>query len=268
AALFSRIEEWQDRLCLELHRRHPARASLVRDVLRGSGALGAKLRRIWPGLALISCWADGAASLGLPAVRELFPGVEVQPKGLLATEGVVSFPLVGQPAPVLAIRSHFFEFEETTGTMKLAHEVDIGGRYTVVMTTGGGLYRYPLRDEVEIVGRFRQCPLLRFIGKADCVSDLVGEKLAEAFVRSVLDRVFDSRRWTPRFVILVPVLDRPPRYVLYLQGPSASDVEGLARQLQAGLEENPHYRYAVDLGQLAPAEVRLLPETVRAWEVY
>ena len=88
------------------------------------------------------------------------------------------------------------------------------------MTTAGGLYRYHLRDEIEIVGFHHQCPLLRFLGKCDQISDLVGEKLAEPHVRAVLERLPVLSRLAPRFTLLVPALDRPPRYRLYLQGPS------------------------------------------------
>jgi hypothetical protein len=39
--------------------------------------------------------------------------------------------------------------------------------------------------------------------------------------------------------------------------------------LEAGLRENPHYAYAVRLGQLAPAEVEVLdPDGEPAWHVY
>ena len=76
----------------------------------------------------------------------------------------------------------------------------------MVLTTGGGLYRYRLRDEVEITGFSAECPLLRFLGKADRVVDLVGEKLAESHVRSVLERVFARHRCTATFALLVPVL--------------------------------------------------------------
>ena len=149
----------------------------------------------------------------LPALRELFPGVEIQPKGLLATEGFVSFPLGDRPGAALALRCHFFEFEELGGNARcrLAHELDRGGRYRVVLTTAGGLYRYQLRDEVEVVGFLRQCPLLRFLGKGDATSDLVGEKLAEPHVRAVLDRLFAAQSLQPPFALLVPVLDRPAR---------------------------------------------------------
>ena len=124
---------------------------------------------------------------------------------------------------------------------KLAHELDRGGRYWVLVTTAGGLYRYHLRDEVEIVGFHHQCPLLRFLGKCDHGSDLVGEKLAEPHVRSVLERMpvlsrlrRVSRCWSPRS-------DRRRRYRLYLQGPSLDTcthwLQELCDELQSGLKK-------------------------------
>jgi GH3 auxin-responsive promoter len=288
-ALFSRFEEWQDRLCADIALGSPRppvplcdrlaprwkpdanRAAALASIFRSGAATPEKLRRAWPGLSLISCWADAGAARFLPELRSLFPGVEVQPKGLLATEGVVSLPLVGREGAALAIRSHFFEFEETEspdGCFRLAHELDRGGRYWVVLTTGGGLYRYQLRDEVEVVGFFRRCPLLRFLGKSDRVSDLVGEKLAEAHVQTVLDRLFAAARQQPSFALLVPVLGRPPRYRLYVQGP-VCDPARLTAGIQTGLEENPYYRHAVAFGQLAPAELCVLgSDGPPAWSIY
>ena len=106
---------------------------------------------------------------------QLFPQVEIQPKGLLATEAIVSIPLLDSPAPALAVRSHFFEFAAVdfvgggivdSRRPRLAHELECGGRYQILVTTAGGLYRYCLGDEVEVVGSSDQCPLLRFLGAA------------------------------------------------------------------------------------------------------
>jgi hypothetical protein len=261
----------------------PERLNFVADVLEESAELSVKLRKIWPRLALISCWTDAAAALVVPEIRTLFPAVEIQPKGLLATEGCVSFPLVDRPGSVLAVRSHFFEFEpagdgDQTNTaardILLAHELEAGHRYRVVITTSGGLYRYQMNDAVEVVDFENECPLIRFLGKSDRVCDLVGEKLGEAHVRSVLQNAFATAEIAPNFAILVPdIAERPFRYRLYLELAGAERVraraERLARALELGLGENPHYRYAVGLGQLGPAEVRLLespPGT--AWPVY
>ena len=98
------------------------------------------------------------------SLHRLLGDVEIQPKGLLATEGIISLPLWECPAPALAARSHFFEFAELDAQSdparrgafprrpRLAHEVELGGRYRVALTTAGGLYRYLLGDEVQVVG--------------------------------------------------------------------------------------------------------------------
>jgi hypothetical protein len=295
-ALLAPLELWGERLCRDLHdgtlrppspvppevaarltlgRPDRRRAGAVQAALDSGRSLAEKLRRLWPRLALISCWADAAVARGLDELRALFPSVEMQPKGLLATEGCVTVPLLDCPAPALAVRSHFFEFQEADGAdgpCRLAHELELGGRYRVVLTTGGGLYRYQLRDEVQVAGFLNQCPLLRFLGKADRISDLVGEKLAEPHVRAVLDRVLAGLGLRPRFAMLAPAEGGPARYRLYLQDAAAGRtdiVTALQEELEAGLEENPYYRHAVRLGQLAAVEVWLLEEDGEpGWQVY
>src|SRR5439155_15150094 len=133
-ALVTALPQWADRLCFDLRRGSltapdPRRAAHLESVLRTTRSLPEQLRQIWPRLALISCWTDAAASRFVPELRELFPAVEIQSKGLVATEGFVSFPLVGRPAAALAIRSHFFEFDETPGggQCRLARELERRG---------------------------------------------------------------------------------------------------------------------------------------------
>jgi hypothetical protein len=116
-ALVAPLSEWQDRLCFDLGRRNRSsgRATALEKIFRPNLTLPEKLRLVWPRLALISCWAEAAASYYLRELRETLPEVEIQPKGLLATEAFVSFPLLGRAAAVLALRSHFFEFQESDG---------------------------------------------------------------------------------------------------------------------------------------------------------
>jgi hypothetical protein len=235
---------------------------LLRDVERGTELLGRRLRplpqraaelrgiaphdltRIWPRLGLISCWGDGHAALHLAEVRRAFPGVEIQPKGLLATEAVVTIPFAGRTP--IAIRSHLFEFlPEGEARPRLAHELEPGGIYSVVVTTGGGLYRYRLEDRVEVTG---------FVGREGHVSDLRGEKLHESFVAGALARAFRRTGVEPRFALLAPEPPEPaPGYTLYLE--AAETPAGLAAAVEEELAANPHYRICRSLGQLAPARV-------------
>ena len=164
-------------------------------------------RRIWPRLGLVSCWADGPSARFADELAARLAGVPLQPKGLLATEAMVSLPWIGAPGPVLAVTGHFLEFEEETGAVRSAHELVVGQVYTVLVTTGGGLYRYRLNDRVEVVGRVAATPCVRFVGKADRVADWFGEKLSEGFVASCVERLLRESGTTARFVMVAPSED-------------------------------------------------------------
>lgn len=198
---------------------------------------------IWPKLRLISCWADGAAAESVPVLKRAFPDAIIQPKGLIATEAFVSFPWhAGGSA--LAIRSHFFEFEDAGGAIRLAHELREGERYAVVVTTQGGLYRNRMHDLVDVVGRVDGCPLLRFAGRADKVVDLRGEKLNEVFVANAL------ASFAARFKMLAPN-EQGDGYTLFVQGDAAIDIDAVDLALRASY----HYDYCRRLGQLAPCRL-------------
>lgn len=223
---------------------------------------------IWPRLQLISCWTDAWAAQALPGLRRFFPTTPVQGKGLLATEGVVSFPLWGQVAPVAAVTSHFLEFASLDdGAVRGVHELREGATYAPLLTTHGGFARYRLPDQVRCVGFLRRTPLLRFEGRLDRGSDLRGEKLNAAFVEAAVRSALAEH--PARFALVAPELTEVPHYVVYVEG--ARDPPQLAADLEQRLCEALHYRYARELGQLGPlgaqvvsqGEERFLKESVR-----
>ncbi|NIV18361.1 MAG: GH3 auxin-responsive promoter [Woeseiaceae bacterium] len=208
---------------------------------------------LWPQLGLISCWADGHAEAYVPKVRELFPGVALQPKGLVATEAMVTMP-VGGLRP-LAIRSHVFEFLDAAGEAHPPWQLAPGQQYVVLVTTGGGLYRYRLGDRVEVEGFYRGVPALRFLGKEDQVSDYFGEKLSEPFVASVLDNVLATLEISPVFSLLaIDERADPPAYALYVETQHGWP-DSASALLENGLRKNPHYDYCRRIGQLGTAKI-------------
>jgi GH3 auxin-responsive promoter len=224
---------------------------------------------IWPSLALVSCWSDGPSSVPSNRLRQYLPTIEFQPKGLLATEAFVTVPLLSQAAPALAIRSHFFEFQpiDLAGGRDdqhplLATELVAGRRYAVIVTNGGGLYRYRLNDVVEVVGFNGEIPLLTFVGKIDDISDLVGEKLHAAQVEAVLQAAFRELNLAPTFAQLSAGQSLPAHYLLRIADTTISDnpaiQERLGSLVEHGLRSNPGYAYARALRQLDPIAIELL----------
>jgi GH3 auxin-responsive promoter len=236
----------------------PQRAAEVRKAFRSQGEPAAIHSSLWPRLRLLSLWEDAHAALHAPEAARLFPQARVQGKGLIATECFASLPLTGQTGAAVAIRSHFLEFlpEGAEGETLLAHELEEGDRYSVVVTTSGGLYRYRMGDIVEVTGRLEECPLLRFVGKADLISDRFGEKLNETHAREALRGSLVLYAPDARFAMLA-FEEESASYTLFIEayGVQETSLLSLADHVEAELRENYNYRYCRDLGQLGSIRV-------------
>lgn len=246
--LLDYIEAERERLLPTLS---PGRRAVAARALSGERL---HAQGLWPRLQLVSAWADGEAARPWMELRTRLPGVEFQPKGLLATEGAVSFPLLAHPEGAVVPASgpflEFIELEDEDGRPRLVHELRRGAQYSPVLTTGGGLYRYRLMDVVECVAHWGELPLVRLRGRLDQVSDLVGEKVSAGEVEAALGAARERLRVWPRFTLLAPVASSPGRYELYVEGAADGEAEALADLVEAHLCRGHHYRYARDLGQL------------------
>jgi hypothetical protein len=241
------------------------------DAISSDGRNTAFFEEVWPELQVISCWTHGPSEIYAQNLRRFFPNVEIQGKGLIATEGFVSFPFQDGLDPVLAVTSHFFEFQHLDGgRVSLAHEMTLGQDYRVLVTTGGGLYRYPLGDRVRVTGFSQGAPCLRFLGREGNVSDLFGEKLHGTAVEAVVRRVLANQAVQARFFLLAPVPGQVGTgYALFLDSDPVPDASKLCRELEVGLAENFHYAHCRHLGQLCQARLFAVRQnTASAEEVF
>lgn len=239
----------------------PHRAATIRTIFRTTRTPTDRHRALWQQLQLLSCWTEGNAAPYAHQLAALFPQAMLQGKGLIATEGFVSFPLIKQSGEALALRSHFFEFlpEGTTDSRALlAHELEQGKRYEVVITTGGGLYRYRMNDLIEIVDFYHQCPLIKFIGKREMVSDWFGEKLNERHVGEVITSVLSRHDIDFTFAMLA-YDEVVGGYRLYVESEQKHSPQPLwhsiAERIEIGLQSNFHYHYCRQLGQLEAVRI-------------
>ena len=236
-------------------RPRPERAARLRWCWGRDGKLTAEAA--WPHLQVVSCWADAAAAPYAAELARRHPGALLQPKGLLATEGVVSVPWGTGPGSVLAVTSHVLEFvdEEAPGERpRLADELEDGRRYSVLITNGGGLYRYALGDVVRVVGREEATPRVEFVGRGRQVSDLFGEKLHESRVREVVEAALHEAALAPSFALVAPEAGAPPAYALFLECADLPEgaLSRVVHRVERELLEGHHYAYCRRLGQLGP----------------
>lgn len=209
--------------------------------------------QVWPHLKVVSCWASGHSKPYAAELQRRLPHAELQPKGLLSSETVITIP--DEHSQPSLVRHGFFEFANDDSVL-LEHELVLGEIYEVIATTASGLYRYRTGDFVTYLGQnVSGRPILEFVGRGTLICDLVGEKLNEVFVGQCLENI-------PDFSMLIPDHANPGYVLLCNIYPSS---EQLCR-LQQSLSNNPQYAYAIQLGQLAPIKILQHPKAASIYE--
>jgi hypothetical protein len=241
---------------------HRARA-LLREASR-AGSLAPRLA--WPRLALIGCWLGGSAGVHAGRLAAAFGDVPLRDLGLVATEGRLTLPFAdGTPRGVLCVDTTYFEFRRdgaTAGSVTLrAHELEDGGRYGVVVTGSNGLYRYVLRDVVEVRGFHRRTPMVAFLRKDGDFVSITGEKVHVDQVQEAV-RGAEAATGLPVWQFrLVPDVDGLRHDLLVEVG--AAVAEDRARDLVAAfdrrlVELNIEYAAKRRSGRLGPPRLHVM----------
>ena len=215
------LDEEHRRRIAERLRPLPRRARELEAAVRASGHLYPK--DAWE-LPLIGTWKGGTLSLYLREMPTYWGDAPIRDIGLIASEGRFSVPLQTEgSAGVLEVAGTFFEFvpaeemESPQPTVLLAHEVEVGRRYFIILTTLSGLYRYDIRDLVQVVGRLGEAPIIEFLNKGQHVSSLTGEKLTEYQVTSVANACVARLGLGVRNYCLAPTWAEVPYYSLLVE---------------------------------------------------
>lgn len=197
-----------------------AAATALRGAWKTAGELPSRL--LFPGLRVLVCWQGGNMSYYLRELQEAFGVTRCFEFPISASEGVFALPhRPDVPGGALAVTSHFLEFlpenEDTSGGETLrADQLQMGREYGVVMTNGGGLYRYDMEDIVRVTSFLGATPVIEFVSKRGRRISISNERITELDVTCAMQAA--SARcghWFPEFMF-VPCSDR--RYRLLLDG--------------------------------------------------
>jgi GH3 auxin-responsive promoter len=213
--------------------------------------------KIWPSLKLISCWVDGSAEYFVKELKTIFPHVPIQGKGLIATEAPMTIPLMDTQGGVPLLNEVFFEFEDADGEIHLLHELSLGHEYDLIISQKSGFMRYRIGDRVQVISLKENTPCLKFLGRTNQVSDLVGEKLNEIFVRETLSSYFRKEK---SFWCLIPTIDNYMAYYTCLSDDPDCSTSTFIESLENALQDSFHYRNARLLNQLERLKVTYHPQ--------
>ena len=231
---------------------------------------------IWEKLSLVSCWADSDSYEIFIKLKEKLnfdkknTHLKFQGKGLMSTDCIVSFPLENvENGSVAAYNSFFYEFIQVSGdklenrSPKLLDELELGERYCVVVTTNAGLYRYNTNDIVEVTGFYHKIPIVKFVGRINNFSDIVGEKLKNSFVEKQVLTTLEENNVKSEFLLFAPVKNETEGifYTLFLEIKKDGrkfNWKQIENEINSSLCKAFHYEYAYKLGQLGKVRVFLI----------
>ena len=231
---------------------------------------------IWEKLSLVSCWADSDSyEIFIKLKEKLNPNkkninLKFQGKGLMSTECIVSFPLENvENGSVVAYNSFFYEFIQVSDdklenrSPKFLDELELGERYCVVVTTNAGLYRYNTNDIVEVTGFYHKIPIVKFVGRINNFSDIVGEKLKNSFVEKQVLTTLEENNIKGEFLLFAPVRNETGEifYTLFLEIKKDGrkfNWKQIENEMNSSLCKAFHYEYAYKLGQLRKVRVFLI----------
>ncbi len=231
---------------------------------------------IWKKLSLVSCWTDSDSYEIFTKLKEKLvsnkknENLKFQGKGLMSTECIVSFPLSNvENGSVVAYNSFFYEFIEIyegklkNSSPKLLDELELGERYCVIVTTNAGLYRYNTNDVVEVTGFYHKIPIIKFVGRINNFSDIVGEKLENSFVEKQVLETLGENDVKGKFLLFAPVKNEFGKvfYTLFLEIKKDNkkfNWKKIGNEINKKLCKAFHYEYAYKLGQLRKVKIFLI----------
>jgi hypothetical protein len=252
--------------------KEPKRAKELEEVVERTGTLYP--RDAWSAPFLLGNWTGGSVGAYLRHYPRYFGDNVVRDVGLIASEGRMTIPVSsGTPAGVLDVTSHYFEFipeaeaESKNPTVLGAHELQEGGRYFILLTTGYGLYRYHIYDLVRVAGFHNRTPLIEFLSKGAHFANITGEKLSEYHVTQSMAEVLRELDLTLNVYSVAPLWpdddDETPCYGLFVERgelPSESAGQALAQRLEDHLARvNVEYESKRASQRLGALRLEMLP---------
>ncbi|MBI1849663.1 MAG: GH3 auxin-responsive promoter family protein [Planctomycetes bacterium] len=235
---------------------------------------------IWLSLALVVCWRSPMLRPYLRLLEPYIGGAAQRDYVCMASEGVIAIPFddVDEgPGGVLATETHFFEFvaeEEVDCSepeVRLAHELEVGRRYVVILSTSAGLYRYHIGDVVRVHGFRGATPIVEFLHRAGATCSMTGEKLTEDQVTEAVSASASAIGIDLESFTLFPAAEPFPHYVLLVEVASPAQPQRLASfpgTLDREIErQNIEYATKRASLRLGPPEVWIVePGGYAAWQ--
>ncbi|MDR2109738.1 MAG: GH3 auxin-responsive promoter family protein [Spirochaetaceae bacterium] len=247
---------------------NPKRAQELRDLKAKYGTVLPK--HYWPNMQVVNVWFCGNTQIYFEKIKDSFAkdcvfhefgfyATECKP-GIVMKSGIKDTTLF--PHKTYFEFIHESELDKENPRIWKMHEVKKGERYSLIVSTCSGLYRYFMNDLVEISGFHNTAPTLFMVQKLNGIISLTGEKLHES---QFIDAVHDAEKKTGRklaFFVGFADVDKS-NYRFYYEFSDTNTTQKEAEDFTARLDEilkeyNQEYREKRNSNRIKAPDTSLL----------
>ncbi len=229
-------------------------------------------KRIWPNLTVICGIGNASFQSAANHIRSVAKGVPFDFSIYGASEGLVAaVPELETTDMQLLTDSCFYEFipygDESGKTLTLA-QVKAGEKYEILITTQAGLYRYRLKDVIEVKGFRGKCPLISFVYRKGQMFNVAGEKFSEEDARNTILMLEKAHGVSiEKWLFYQDESVMPNRYALVVEDDAGLDWDACIDELEGYMGQcNKRYESQRAKSFIGRLTVRLQqPGTHAAW---
>ena len=229
----------------------PQRAAYLRKQFE-QGFDETLLKRLWPNLTVLCSIGNASFKPAADYVRSFAKGVPFDYSIYGASEG---------------LSGACYELESTDMQL-LLDQLEQGKKYEILITTCAGLYRYHLKDVIEVKGFRNKCPLISFVYRKGQLFNVAGEKFSEEDARNTIE-MFEKNHniHVDHWLFYQDDTVMPNRYALVVESDADLDWDACIDELEGymGLcnKRYPSQRAKAFIGRMVVKKQQ--PGTHDAW---
>ncbi|MCR5042324.1 MAG: GH3 auxin-responsive promoter family protein [Clostridia bacterium] len=219
----------------------PERAAYLRRQFE-QGFDGTILKRLWPDMTVLCGIGNASFKPAADALRRSSDGIPFDFSIYGASEALVAacFRLESTDMQLLVDSCYmeFVPYGETPERYLGVEELELGGQYELLITTQAGLYRYRLKDVIEVKGFRNNCPLISFVFRKGQLFNFAGEKFSEEDAQKSMG-MFSERHGVTvdKWLFYSDDSVVPSRYALAVEGEAFETIEQNIDELEGIMGE-------------------------------
>ena len=249
----------------------PARAKYLREQFE-KGFDKTLFKRIWPNMTVISSIGNASFRPSSEYIRALAEGIPLDFSIYGASEVLVAacYELENTDMQLLTDSCYyeFIRFGDENEEILGISELTAGEKYEILITNQAGLYRYRLKDVLEVKGFRNRCPLISFVFRKGQMFNIAGEKFSEEDARNTVEAVAKAHGVKiENWLFYQDDSVVPGRYVLLYEDESGADLAECVDEIEGYMGEcnkrYPSQREKGFIGRLAVQ--KQIPGTHKQW---